>query len=125
MSLQFDWILDNECFNMLFMEYGKESQNLIQFDDEIKVPSYRTIDECHLSKTGFITEIIVKIQKILKHKLKDENLTLDLAIEKIGNSVYKTNIKDQFKFIDLWTIQFDGNINFDVEFFTLKKVQSK
>jgi hypothetical protein len=107
------------------MAYETESKGLIEFNEEICMTSYRTIDESHLSKNGFITEIIMKTQRILKHKLKDDNLNFEIAVVRMNYCVYKTNIKDNFKFIDLWSVQYDGmNKNFEVEFYTLKKVPS-
>jgi hypothetical protein len=97
-----------------------------QFDNEIAVTSYKTIDDSHLSKNGFITEILINIQKIIKHKIKDDNLSIDKAAEVLKDWLLKTNIRDSFRFIDLWSIHCDAkNENFEIEFFTLKKVQSK
>lgn len=124
MSLSFDWVLDSNCFNSLFIEY--ESKGFTLFEREVVISSYRTIDDIHLTKSGFITEIIINTQKILKHKIKDDNLTLETAVVIMKNGLYKTNIRDNFKFIDLWSIQFnEKNRVFEVEFYTLKKVQSK
>lgn len=128
MSISFNWDLDQNCFESLFAEFEINPESGPQFDGEKLVKSYRTIDDKHLTKSGFITEIIIGVQKTLKYKYKDENLKFDAMVGKstARHAVYKTSIKENFKNIELWAVGYEEkNRQFEVDFHTLKKVQSK
>lgn len=93
--------------------------------NEILVNSYKPINELHLSKTGFIQEILANLQKILRMKLNDEAIKLENVIYRLQKSVYKINIRDKFNYLDLWMIQYLGENSFLVDFYTLKKINGK
>jgi hypothetical protein len=125
MSMNFNWELDQQCFDSLFAEF--EASQLPLFDEEHAVKSYRTIDDKHLTKNGFITEIIIGVQKMFKYKSNDENIKFDAMVSRAQSTaqVFKTAIKDNFKCIDLWSVHLENSENFEVDYYTLKKLQSK
>jgi hypothetical protein len=129
MSISFNWELDQNCFNSLFNEFEINSNfSLPHFDEEKLVKSYRTIDDKHLTKNGFITEIIIGVQKMLKFKFNDENLKFDFMVSRSQgrNGVFRTSIKESFRIIELWAVGYEEKRSeFEVDFYTLKKVQSK
>ncbi len=126
-SLEFDLNLDEDCFDKLFVEYNPNlDYKMINLDHEVMVPSYKALDEGHLSKSGFISEIVHSISKILKSSLDSDNYKFDNAVMMSNVTLSKINIWNNFENIELWSIKYDADSDaFDVEFYTLKKIKSK
>lgn len=102
---------------MLFNEFTATKNN----ENEIIMNSFKPLNEKHLAKNGFIPYILVRIQEILKHKLKDQNVKFDDVAKKMKMNVFKTVIKNELKYIDLWMIEYENCFN--IEYYTLRKIQ--
>ncbi len=130
MSIVFDLIVEEKLFEILFKKYKNEKFS--PFQNEILIDSYCPIDEKYMIKVGFITEIILGIEKYLTEKLKLKNMEFDV-IEKLSKCVLRINIKEDFRYVDLWNIYYEEstlekNENsrlFYVDFLTLKPLQCK
>jgi hypothetical protein len=130
LSIVFDLIVEEKLFEILFKKYKNEKFS--PFQNEILIDSYCPIDEKYMIKVGFITEIILGIEKYLTEKLKLKNMEFDV-IEKLSKCVLRINIKEDFRYVDLWNIYYEEstlekNENsrlFYVDFLTLKPLQCK
>jgi hypothetical protein len=119
--LSFNWILDQQCFESLFYEFETEKS-----EKEKTIKSYKTVEDKHLVKTGFITEIIVGLQKIFRDQEGDKNLKFDHLVSKVYNRVYNIYIRSSFKILELISISLNPNKNEIVfNYNTLKSVKSK
>ena len=115
--------MDAFCFKKLFFEFedkSKISQN------EVKIKSYKTVEDRHLIKTGFITEIIVGLQRIYREQFEDKNLKFDYLVSKIYNRVQSIYVRDDFKKLELISIYLDvSKLEFFYNYYTLKTISSK
>jgi hypothetical protein len=57
--------------------------------------------------------------------MSDNDLKFDTIYYKFEKSIFKVQIEQNLQNSDFWIITYDGNYKWQVEYYTLKKIESK
>ena len=115
-------ILDDECFKDLFSEYS--SENFVKFENEVNIITYQPLQKKHVEKGGIMQYIIRNIDKLIKMKLANNDITIDSLLKLIPNYVMLLTIKNNFNYIDIWfinnSIEITDEYYFKINLYLLK-----
>jgi hypothetical protein len=121
MCFKIDLDMDEDSFNLLFKEICPEKEILTE--NEICIRNYKFNSEKHLAKHGLIVYLILRIQLIIRHKLNDVDIMLNQVLSKYQLGLFKIQIMNNLTDVDLWIINYEQNFKWEIDYYTLKKVE--
>jgi hypothetical protein len=119
-----DLKMDDESFKLAFQEITSEEFLKHKSENEKFVKNYKFVSEDFFNKTGFVTNILLKLQKIIKIIMEDKKAKFESFCRKYESSVFKIQIENELNNFDFWMINYDDDLKWKIEYFTLQKVES-
>jgi hypothetical protein len=119
--LQFDVVFDSTSFDSFFKKIREDSQMLLG-ENEIHITNYSFYNNKHLDRNGVLSQIIFRIQDILKSREKDL-IDLESICEKLKTSVMKIQILNDLKDVTFWILSYEANFKWILQYYTLMKIE--
>jgi hypothetical protein len=116
-------VIDDSSFDRLFSQL--DDMQYKSFDGEKKINHYRFVDIQHLSKNGNISNLLLRVQEILRFKYSNTELSFDELVLKNNDIIYKLQIENEMNNIDFYMLQAMNDYKWMVEYYGLKKLESK
>jgi hypothetical protein len=114
--------LDEMNFKTIFYELQFYNNGFVD-ENEVNVRNFRLSDRKHLSKTGFISYVILKVQEIFKTKYNDNNLTFEGLFDLLKNTQIRLKIENDLTMFSLWLLSDKGE-TVSVDYYTLNRIIS-
>ncbi len=119
--LQFDVVFDSVSFDNFFKKITDDSQMLLG-GNEIHITNYSFLNNKHLDRNGVLSQIIFRIQDILKPKDTDL-IKFESICEKLKTSVMKIQILNDLKDVTFWILSYESNFKWTLQYYTLMKIE--
>jgi hypothetical protein len=121
--IHIDMVIDQNSFNLLFGPF--EEGGFTTFEGERKVQHYNFVNMKQLNKNGLIPYILIRVQEILKYKYNNQDLKFEEIASNFKDLVFKMSIENELNGLDFYIFQYVGGLKWTVEYYALKKLESK